>query len=63
MNCAAISALENEGTMGERMGRIRQMKTDFFYSNARILSKKLKKNPFPSAESAPSVLPYTPAAL
>jgi hypothetical protein len=37
--------------MGERMGRI---ETDFSDSNTRILSQKIKKNPF---ESAPSVLP------
>jgi hypothetical protein len=29
--------------MGERMGRIEQMETDFFYPNAQILSKKSKK--------------------
>jgi hypothetical protein len=31
--------------MGERMGRIGRMETDFVYFKARILSKK-KKNPF-----------------
>jgi hypothetical protein len=31
-------------TMGERIGRIRQIKTDFFDLNARILSKKSKKS-------------------
>jgi hypothetical protein len=53
----AISALEKSDTMGERIRRIRQIRTDFFYRKARISSKKLKKNPFQSAESAQSVLP------
>jgi hypothetical protein len=35
--------LENADTMGERIGRIRQIETDFFYPNARISSKKIKK--------------------
>ncbi len=46
--------------MGERMGRIRQIPTDFFDSDAHISSKKSKKNPSESAESAPSVLPFVP---
>jgi hypothetical protein len=40
---SAISALEKSDTMEERIGRIRQIETDFFYPNARILSKKSKK--------------------
>ena len=40
---SAISALEKRDTMGERIGRIRQIGTDFGVSNARISSKKSKK--------------------
>jgi hypothetical protein len=54
---AAVSYLEKEDTMGERIGRIRRIRTDFLTPNARILSKKIKKNPFESARSAQSVLP------
>jgi hypothetical protein len=43
--------------MGERIERIGQIQTDFFVPNARLLSKKSKKNPFESAQSAQSVLP------
>jgi hypothetical protein len=43
--------------MGERIGRIGRIRTDFWDSNARILSKKIKKNPFVSAGSAQSVFP------
>jgi hypothetical protein len=39
----AVSVLEKSDTMGERIGRIRQIEADFFYLNARILSKKPKK--------------------
>jgi hypothetical protein len=53
----AISILENADTMGERIGRIGQIETDFSDPNARISSKKIKKNPFRSARSAQSVLP------
>jgi hypothetical protein len=54
----AVSALESGDTMGERIGRIGRIRTDFFLDpNARILSKKIKKNPFQSARSAQSVLP------
>jgi hypothetical protein len=49
--------LENADTMGERIGRIGQIQPDFWDPNARISSKKIKKNPFGSAQSAPSVLP------
>jgi hypothetical protein len=52
-----FSALENADTMGERIGRIRQIRTDFWNPNAQISSKKIKKNPFQSAQSAQSVLP------
>jgi hypothetical protein len=51
---SAISVLEGGDTMEERMGRIGQIETDFLDPNARISSKKIKKNPF---GSAPSVLP------
>jgi hypothetical protein len=40
----AISHLENGDTMGERIGRIGQIETDFFYRNARTVSKKSKKS-------------------
>jgi hypothetical protein len=43
--------------MGERIGRIGRIQTDFGDLNARISSKKIKKNPFQSAQSAQSVLP------
>jgi hypothetical protein len=43
--------------MEERIGRIRQIGTDFWEPNARISSKKSKKNPFGSAQSAQSVFP------
>jgi hypothetical protein len=43
--------------MGERIGRIRQIETDFLNQNVRISSKKIKKNLFQSAKSAQSVLP------
>jgi hypothetical protein len=57
----AVSHLEKGDTMGERMGRIGQIETDFLDPNTRISSKKIKKNPFGSARSAPSVLPsYLP---
>jgi hypothetical protein len=36
--------LENEDTMGERIGRIEQIQTDFLDPNAPILSKKSKKS-------------------
>jgi hypothetical protein len=49
--------LENADTMGERMGRIGRIQTDFGDLNTWILSKKIKKNSFQSAQSAPSVLP------
>jgi hypothetical protein len=37
--------LKNGDTMGERIGRIGQIETDFWDPNALILSKKSKKNP------------------
>jgi hypothetical protein len=40
---SAISALEKSDTMGEQIGRIGQIETDFLNPNARILSKKIKK--------------------
>jgi hypothetical protein len=43
--------------MGERIGRIWQIETDFLNEMHEFLSKKIKKNPFQSAESAQSVLP------
>jgi hypothetical protein len=46
---SAISALENADTMEERIGRIRQIETDFFALDL--------KNPCKSAQSAQSVLP------
>jgi hypothetical protein len=39
----AVSHLENRDTMGERMGRIGRIQTDFLDPNARISSKKIKK--------------------
>jgi hypothetical protein len=54
---SAISALEKSDTMGERIGRIGQIETDFWNPNTRISSTKIKKNPFQSAQSAQSVLP------
>jgi hypothetical protein len=53
----AVSHLEKGDTMGERIGRIGRIRTDFF-SFLRI-SKHThpKKNPFVSARSAQSVLP------
>jgi hypothetical protein len=52
----AVSHLENADTMGERMGRIGQIETDFF--DFCLKSVHLDpKNPFESARSAPSVLP------
>jgi hypothetical protein len=42
-NPIAISVLENADTMGERIGRIGRIYTDFLGTNARILSKKVKK--------------------
>jgi hypothetical protein len=48
----------NDDTMGERMGRIGQIETDFFLIQMHeFQAKKSKKNPFQSARSAPSVLP------
>jgi hypothetical protein len=35
--------LEKSDTMGERIGRIEPIETDFFYQKARILSQKIKK--------------------
>jgi hypothetical protein len=43
---SAISALEKSDTMGERIGQIRRIKRIFWDLNARISSKKIKKNPF-----------------
>jgi hypothetical protein len=57
INESVISALEKSDTMGKRIGRIEQIQTDFLDPNARISSKKIKKNPFESAESAQSVFP------
>jgi hypothetical protein len=56
-NQPTVSHLKNGDTMGERIGRIGQIETDFLDPNARISSKKIKKNPFGSARSAQSVLP------
>jgi hypothetical protein len=47
--------------MGERMGRIGQIETDFFLIFLLEISAFESKNPFQSAESAQSVLPlYRP---
>jgi hypothetical protein len=39
----AISHLENGDTMGERMGRIGQIETDFFLSKCTDFKQKIKK--------------------
>jgi hypothetical protein len=49
--------LENADTMGERIGRIWQIETDFFDFFAENPYIELKKNLFQSAKSAQSVLP------
>ena len=51
------SVLEKAILMGERMGRIGQISNGFFFNGNALFRAKIKKNPFPSAESAPSVLP------
>jgi hypothetical protein len=43
--------------MGERIGRIGRIRTDFFELYSQKSSKKSKQNPFESARSAQSVLP------
>jgi hypothetical protein len=40
---SAVSALEKSDTMGERIGRIERIQTDFLDPNARISSPKIKK--------------------
>jgi hypothetical protein len=40
---SSVSHLENRDTIGERIGRIGQIETDFLDPNARISSKKSKK--------------------
>jgi hypothetical protein len=59
MNHASFSNLYfgKSDTMAKRIGRIGQIQTDFLNPNARILSKKIKKNQCKSAQSAQSVLP------
>jgi hypothetical protein len=48
----------NGDTMGERMGRIGRIDTDFFWGHVlEIREKSKKKNPCQSARSAQSVLP------
>jgi hypothetical protein len=54
---AAISALEKSDTMGERIGRIERIGTDFFLIFLLKIRAFRKKNPFQSARSAQSVLP------
>jgi hypothetical protein len=44
-------------TMGERIGRIGRIRMDFFWIKCSDSKKKIKKNPFVSAQSAQSVLP------
>jgi hypothetical protein len=60
----AISALESGDTMGERIGRIGRIRTDFFFCHfvgifCRVVVSygMTRKNPFVSARSAQSVLP------
>jgi hypothetical protein len=43
--------------MGERIERIGRIETDFLIQMHEFSSKKIKKNPFQSAQSAQSVLP------
>jgi hypothetical protein len=47
-------------TMGERIGRIGRMRTDFFLAQMHEFQAKKSKNPCQSARSAQSVLPSYP---
>jgi hypothetical protein len=49
--------LENGDTMGERIGRIGRIDTDFSLTHVLEIREKSKKNPYQSARSAQSVLP------